>query len=90
MYQSHPETDLLQSRVFTYLKDSRVANGTNFAFVNLERLFTTIADDPASFGYTGNATCLVSANTIVGGCDDPDHSVFYIRTSFDLLGIRES
>jgi len=78
MYQSHPETDLLQSRVFTYLKDSRVANGTNFAFVNLERLFTTIADDPASFGYTGNATCLVSANTIVGGCDDPDHSVFYI------------
>ncbi|KAJ6608118.1 hypothetical protein B0H10DRAFT_2439228 [Mycena sp. CBHHK59/15] len=78
MYTSHPQTDLLQSQVFAYLKQSHVVNGTNFAFVNLARLFTTIADGPASFGYTGNATCLVSANTIVGGCDDPDHSVFYI------------
>ncbi|KAJ7919493.1 hypothetical protein B0H13DRAFT_1989028 [Mycena leptocephala] len=78
MYTSHPETDLLQSRVFAYLAASRAANGTNVAFVNLERLFSTIAAEPAAFGYAGNATCLVSANTIVGGCADPDHSVFYI------------
>ncbi|KAJ7654918.1 hypothetical protein B0H17DRAFT_1214158 [Mycena rosella] len=78
MYTSHPETDLLQTRVFAYLRDSHIANGTHFAFVNLERLFGTIAAEPASFGYAGNATCLVSANTIVGGCADPDHSVFYI------------
>ncbi|KAJ7455802.1 hypothetical protein FB451DRAFT_1184096 [Mycena latifolia] len=78
MYTSHPETDLLQSRVFAYLRDSRATNGTHFAFVNLARLFGSIAADPAPFGYAGNATCLVSANTIVGGCADPDHSVFYI------------
>ncbi|KAJ7127680.1 hypothetical protein C8R44DRAFT_873493 [Mycena epipterygia] len=78
MYESHPETDLLQSRVFAYLKESKTVNGTNFAFVNLERLFSTIAAEPANFGFAGNATCLVSANTIVGGCADPDHSVFYI------------
>ncbi|KAJ7034278.1 hypothetical protein C8F04DRAFT_1395543 [Mycena alexandri] len=78
MYTSHPETDELQSRVFAYLTASRATNGTNVAFVNLERLFSTIAAEPAAFGYTGNATCLVSANTIVGGCADPDHSVFYI------------
>ncbi|KAJ6559862.1 hypothetical protein B0H19DRAFT_1145960 [Mycena capillaripes] len=78
MYTSHPETDLLQSRIFAYIAASRAANGTNVAFVNLERLFSTIAAEPAAFGYTGNATCLVSANTIVGGCADPDRSVFYI------------
>ncbi|KAJ7246782.1 hypothetical protein B0H12DRAFT_1325002 [Mycena haematopus] len=78
MYTSHPETDALQSRVFAYLAASRAANGTNVAFVNLERLFSTIAAAPAEFGYTGNATCLISANTIVGGCADPDRSVFYI------------
>ncbi|KAF7352107.1 hypothetical protein MVEN_01173700 [Mycena venus] len=78
MYTSHPETDLLQSRVFAYLAASRTANGTNVAFVNLERLFSTIAAEPAAFGFTGNATCLISANTIVGGCADPDRSVFYI------------
>ncbi|KAJ6555461.1 hypothetical protein DFH09DRAFT_1492825 [Mycena vulgaris] len=78
MYTSHTETDLLQSRVFAYLRDSHAANGTQFAFVNLQRLFGTIAAAPASFGYAGNATCLVSANTIVGGCADPDRSVFYI------------
>ncbi|KAK7462126.1 hypothetical protein VKT23_007729 [Stygiomarasmius scandens] len=78
MYKSHPNTDILQNRIFAYLRDSNAVNGTNFAFVNLERLFTAIANDPDSFGYKGNATCLVSANTIVGGCDDPDHSVFWI------------
>ncbi|KAJ7347504.1 hypothetical protein DFH08DRAFT_779710 [Mycena albidolilacea] len=78
MYTSHPETDLLQSRIFAYLAASRAANGTNVAFVNLQRLFGTIAATPAPFGYTGNPTCLVSANTIVGGCADPDRSVFYI------------
>lgn len=46
------------------------------------RLFDSIAADPSAFGYTGNATCLISANTIVGGCEDPDHSVFYIRKLF--------
>ncbi|THU91211.1 hypothetical protein K435DRAFT_820893 [Dendrothele bispora CBS 962.96] len=78
MYKSHPNTDILQNRVFSYLRDSKTVNGTNFAFVNLERLFTAIANDPEPFGYKGNATCLISANTIVGGCDDPDHSVFWI------------
>ncbi|KAJ7626935.1 hypothetical protein FB45DRAFT_1081897 [Roridomyces roridus] len=78
MYTSHSETDALQSEVFAYLAASHAVNGTQFAFVNLERLFSTIAADPAEFGFTGNATCLVSANTIVGGCDDPDRSVFYI------------
>jgi hypothetical protein len=43
--------------------------------VNLEWLFSTIAAQPAAFGYAGNATCLVSANTIVGGCADPSHTV---------------
>ncbi|KAJ7167915.1 hypothetical protein C8R46DRAFT_898726 [Mycena filopes] len=78
MYTSHPETDLLQSRVFAYLAASRAANGTNVAFVNLQHLFGSIAAQPAAFGFAGNATCLVSANTIVGGCADPDRSVFYI------------
>jgi phospholipase/lecithinase/hemolysin len=90
MYTSHSETDLLQSRVFAYLAASRAANGTNVAFVNLERLFSTIAAEPAAFGYAGNATCLVSANTIVGGCADPDHSVFYIRAFFLFVaGLRK-
>ncbi|KAF5366395.1 hypothetical protein D9758_009757 [Tetrapyrgos nigripes] len=79
MYKSHPNTDILQNRVFAYLKESKAVNGTEFAFVNLETLFTAIADNPAAFGYRGNPTCLVSANTIVGGCNDPDHSVFWIR-----------
>ncbi|KAJ6461739.1 hypothetical protein C8R45DRAFT_1027834 [Mycena sanguinolenta] len=78
MYTSHPETDALQSSVFAYLAASRAANGTNVAFVNLEHLFSTIAAEPAEFGFAGNATCLISANTIVGGCDNPDTSVFYI------------
>ncbi|KAJ7766044.1 hypothetical protein B0H16DRAFT_1882908 [Mycena metata] len=78
MYESHPETDALQSRIFAYLAAARATNGTNVAFVNLENLFGTIAAQPAEFGYAGNATCLVSANTIVGGCADPDTSVFYI------------
>ncbi|THU79036.1 hypothetical protein K435DRAFT_811053 [Dendrothele bispora CBS 962.96] len=84
MYKSHPNTDILQNRVFSALLSSRhskTVNGTNFAFVNLERLerlFTAIANDPESFRYKGNATCLISANTILGGCDDPDHIVFWI------------
>ncbi|KII84196.1 carbohydrate esterase family 16 protein [Plicaturopsis crispa FD-325 SS-3] len=80
MYTSHDETDLLQTRVFAYLRESHARNGTNFAFVNLQRLFQGILDDPSSFGYTGagNSTCLVSATSSVGGCDDPDTEVFYI------------
>ncbi|KAF8882870.1 hypothetical protein BD779DRAFT_1749815 [Infundibulicybe gibba] len=78
MYKSHPNTDILQNRIFGYLRESRSVNGTNIAFVNLERLFTTIANTPAPFGYLGNPTCLVSSSTTVGGCSDPDHSVFYI------------
>ncbi|KAJ7049521.1 hypothetical protein C8F01DRAFT_753654 [Mycena amicta] len=82
MYTSHPETDLLQSAIFAYLRASHSANQTNFAFANLNNLFDAIAATPAEFRYTGNATCLVSANTIVGGCADPDRSVFYIREFF--------
>ncbi|KAJ7465848.1 hypothetical protein B0H11DRAFT_2284787 [Mycena galericulata] len=78
MYTSHPETDALQSGVFAYLADSHAVNGTNFGFVNLARLFDAIAAAPADFGFVGDATCLVNANTIVGGCTDPDRSVFYI------------
>nr|GAT53441.1 predicted protein [Mycena chlorophos] len=79
MYETHPEITPLQSAVFAYLATQHASNPTiNFAFVNLANMFSAIAADPAPFGYRGNATCLVSANTIVGGCDDPDHSVFYI------------
>lgn len=88
MYTSHPETDALQSSVFAYLAKSHAVNGTQFAFVNLQRMFGAIASEPAEFGYTGNATCLVSANTIVGGCDDPDRSVFYIRECFMRPSVR--
>jgi len=78
MYKFTPEISVLQNQVFAYLRESNAVNGTNIAYVNLERLFDTIAANPSAFGYTGNATCLISANTIVGGCDDPDHSVFFI------------
>ncbi|THU83660.1 hypothetical protein K435DRAFT_733845 [Dendrothele bispora CBS 962.96] len=78
MFQSFPDTDRLQDRVFGYLRDSKAQNGTNFAFVNLEKLFTAIKQDPASFGYRGSPTCLRSSVTTVGGCNDPDHSVFWI------------
>ncbi|KAF8994659.1 hypothetical protein BDQ17DRAFT_1412480 [Cyathus striatus] len=78
MYRSHTNVNNLQSAVFNYLKESKQVNGTNFAFVNLEHLFTTIQNTPAAFGYAGNATCLISANTIVGGCSNPDTSVFFI------------
>ncbi|KAL0563821.1 hypothetical protein V5O48_018244 [Marasmius crinis-equi] len=78
MYQSHPNTDILQNQIFAYLRESHSVNGTNFAFVNLERLFGSIAADPSPFGYLGNPTCLVSVTSTVGGCSDPDHSVFYI------------
>ncbi|KIK52422.1 hypothetical protein GYMLUDRAFT_49924 [Collybiopsis luxurians FD-317 M1] len=78
MYKHTPEIDVLQNQVFAYLREANAVNGTNIAYVNLERLFDTIAADPAPFGFRGNATCLISANTIEGGCDDPDHSVFWI------------
>ncbi|KAJ7592981.1 hypothetical protein C8J56DRAFT_486926 [Mycena floridula] len=78
MYTPHPNTEILQSRIFAYLRDSKTVNGTNWAFVDLERLFTSIAANPASFGYKGNATCLISASTTVGGCNTPETSVFYI------------
>ncbi|KAH0580090.1 hypothetical protein H2248_002900 [Termitomyces sp. 'cryptogamus'] len=78
MYQSHPNTDILQDMVFGYLRESHQVNGTVFAYVNLQNLFSAIAGKPASFGYLGNPTCLVSASTTVGGCSDPDHSVFWI------------
>ncbi|KIK52425.1 carbohydrate esterase family 16 protein [Collybiopsis luxurians FD-317 M1] len=79
IYKHTPEIDILQNQVFAYLREANAVNGTNIAYVNLERLFDTIAADPAPFGFRGNATCLISANTIEGGCDDPDHSVFWIR-----------
>ncbi|KAF5370953.1 hypothetical protein D9757_009886 [Collybiopsis confluens] len=78
MYKHTPEIDVLQNQIFAYLRESYIVNGTNFAFVNLERLFDMIAANPTPFGFKGNATCLISANTIAGGCDDPDHSVFWI------------
>jgi hypothetical protein len=70
--------------MYVHLAASRAANGTNVAFVNLQRLFGTIAAIPAPFGYTGNHTCLVSANAILGGCGDPDRSIFHIRGFFPL------
>ncbi|KAF7311697.1 hypothetical protein MIND_00179500 [Mycena indigotica] len=78
MYTSHPETDLLQAAIFDYLRSAHSTNGTDFAFVDLHTLFAAISTAPADFGYTGNATCLVSPNTIVGGCVDPERTVFYI------------
>lgn len=47
------------------------------------RLFGAINATASAFGYTGNgtSTCLLSADTTEGGCDDPDTEVFYIRES---------
>ncbi|KAK7017676.1 hypothetical protein R3P38DRAFT_2716336 [Favolaschia claudopus] len=78
MYTSHSFTTTLQSRIFAYLVDSHSQNSTNIAFVDLQPLFGAISANPSAFGYTGNATCLISATTIVGGCEEPDTSVFYI------------
>ncbi|TFK37246.1 hypothetical protein BDQ12DRAFT_753316 [Crucibulum laeve] len=78
MYRSHSNPNALQNEVFSYLRQSKEINGTNFAFVNLERLFTAIQNNPSSFGYSGNPTCLVSSSTSVGGCSSPDTSVFWI------------
>ncbi|GLB44402.1 hypothetical protein LshimejAT787_1700290 [Lyophyllum shimeji] len=78
MYKSHPNTDVLQDKIFAYLRESHLVNGTAIAYVHLERLFSAIASNPGPFGYRGNATCLVSATTTAGGCSDADHSVFWI------------
>lgn len=48
-------------------------------------LFSAIASTPDPFGYLGNPTCLISTSTIVGGCSDPDHSVFWIRKPWYLM-----
>jgi phospholipase/lecithinase/hemolysin len=87
MYTSHPETNELQNAIFHYLAESHAVNGTNFAFVDLYHLFSTIATTPEPFGYgnNGRSTCLVSEVTVVGGCDDPDKEVFYIRMYFFLF-----
>lgn len=37
MYQFAPEIALLQNQIFAYLRESNALNGTNIAFVNLER-----------------------------------------------------
>jgi len=66
-----------QTRIWEGLKEAHSTNGTNFVSVNLAHLFGAINTDPKSFGYT-NTTCLASQNTTDFGCDDPDHSVFYI------------
>jgi phospholipase/lecithinase/hemolysin len=81
MYTSHPETIELQNLVFQYLAESHAVNGTNFAFVDLYHLFSSFAATPEAFGYgnNGTSTCLISANTVVGGCDNPDTEVFFIR-----------
>jgi len=80
MYKSYNDTNTLQNKVFAYMRDAHLTNGTNFAFVDLYRLFSTILISPASFGYSGagNSTCLISASTTVGGCSDPDLEVFFI------------
>jgi len=66
-----------QNRIFSGLKALQRSKGINFVSVNLARLFGQINATPKSFGYT-NTTCLASQNTTDFGCNDPDHSVFYI------------
>ncbi|KAF9461346.1 tyrosyl-DNA phosphodiesterase-domain-containing protein [Collybia nuda] len=67
MYKSHPNSDILQNKIFQYLRNAHVMNGTAVAFVNLERLFTAISSDPSPFGYRGNPTCLISTSTSNSG-----------------------
>ena len=53
----------------------------DFDFGSVKRLLGAILDDSGAFGYVGagNATCLLSATSSVGGCDDPSVEVFRIR-----------
>ncbi|TDL18017.1 hypothetical protein BD410DRAFT_512527 [Rickenella mellea] len=42
------------------------------------RIFAGLQQARAKNGINFATTCLVSANTMVGGCNDPDHAVFWI------------
>ncbi|KAJ7044156.1 hypothetical protein C8F04DRAFT_1071831 [Mycena alexandri] len=77
VYFQENVTDTFQDVVQQGLQAAHAENGTNFATVNLANLFTAIQAAPAEWGYT-NTTCLASQNFTDFGCDDPDHSIFYI------------
>ncbi|KAJ6508756.1 hypothetical protein C8R45DRAFT_968596 [Mycena sanguinolenta] len=77
VYFTENVTNAFQDVVFQGLQAAHAENGTNFATVNLENLFTAIQTSPAEWGYT-NTTCLASQNFTTFGCDDPDRSIFYI------------
>ncbi|KIJ51407.1 carbohydrate esterase family 16 protein [Sphaerobolus stellatus SS14] len=83
LYFSDPNTNAFQDRIFTGLQKIRTerehhpGNKINFAAVNLAHLFGAVNSSMGVFGYN-NYTCLASQNTTNFGCDDPDHSVFYI------------
>ena len=68
----------VQYPLFQELASLHTQNGVNFAWVDLSRLFGAITASMSDFGYTGT-TCLLSQNTTVGGCDDPDHFIYWIR-----------
>ncbi|KAJ7288337.1 hypothetical protein C8J57DRAFT_1279899 [Mycena rebaudengoi] len=70
-------TDTFQNAVHKGLQASRRKHGINIATVNLHNLFTSITSSMADWGYT-NTTCLASQNFTDFGCDDPDHSIYYI------------
>ncbi|KAJ7505296.1 hypothetical protein B0H11DRAFT_1977949, partial [Mycena galericulata] len=80
VYFQENVTDTFQDVVQQGLQSAHVENGTNFATVNLYNLFTDIQSSPSEWGYT-NTTCLASQNFTTFGCDDPDHSIFYIQTN---------
>ncbi|KAJ7212088.1 hypothetical protein GGX14DRAFT_361742 [Mycena pura] len=77
LYFSNNVTDAFQNVVYQGLQAAHAENGTNFATVNFANLYNSILANPEEWGYNNN-TCLVSQNFTTFGCDDPDHSIFYI------------
>jgi hypothetical protein len=77
----------VQDSVFATLVEQHSKNGVNFAWADLNRLFSRITASNASmaeFGYKG-MTCLLSQNTTIGACDDPDHYVYWIRRFLSFM-----
>jgi phospholipase/lecithinase/hemolysin len=59
---------------------SNHAQKLEYAFVDLKTLWNGVLETPGyqAFGYTNDTSCLVSTNSIVGACADPDHTFYWI------------
>ena len=85
VFQYLRESHQVNGTSFAYVNFQKYGLIRQLAFISsnlidcISSLFSAIASNPESFGYHGNPTCLVSATTTVGGCSDPNHSVFWIR-----------